>query len=54
LREGIEANLRSLRVDQLAAVNRRLPGHGRADARFDDQMALWWRPAMRASSLMQA
>jgi pyridoxine 4-dehydrogenase len=39
LREGIEDNLRSLRVDQLAAVNLRLPGDGRADARFDDQVA---------------
>ena len=32
LREGIEDNLRSLRVDQLAAVNLRLPSPGRADA----------------------
>src|SRR3984885_3918611 len=39
LREGIEDNLRSLRVDQLAAVNLRLPGDGRVDARFDDQLA---------------
>lgn len=39
LREGIEENLRSLRVDQLAAVNLRLPGDGRVDARFDDQLA---------------
>lgn len=39
LREGIEENLRSLRVDQLAAVNLRLPGDGRVDARFDDQVA---------------
>ena len=39
LREGIEGNLRSLRVDQLAAVNLRLPSPGRADARFDDQLA---------------
>ncbi|MGO9190365.1 MAG: oxidoreductase [Streptosporangiaceae bacterium] len=39
LREGIEDNLRSLRVDRLAAVNLRLPGAGRADARFDDQLA---------------
>jgi pyridoxine 4-dehydrogenase len=38
LREGIEDNLRSLRVDQLAAVNLRLPSPGRADARFDDQL----------------
>ena len=39
LREGIEDNLRSLRVDQLAAVNLRLPSPGRADARFDEQLA---------------
>jgi pyridoxine 4-dehydrogenase len=39
LREGIQDNLRSLRVDQLAAVNLRLPSPGRADARFDDQLA---------------
>ena len=39
LRKGIEDNLRSLRVDQLAAVNLRLPSPGRADARFDDQLA---------------
>jgi pyridoxine 4-dehydrogenase len=39
LREGIEDNLRSLRVDQLAAVNLRLPSPGRPDARFDDQLA---------------
>ena len=26
-------------VEQLAAVNLRLTGHGRADARFDDQVA---------------
>ena len=39
LREDIEDNLRSLRVDQLAAVNLRLPSPGRADARFDDQLA---------------
>jgi aryl-alcohol dehydrogenase-like predicted oxidoreductase len=39
LREGIEDNLRSLRVAQLAAVNLRLPGDGRVDARFDDQLA---------------
>jgi pyridoxine 4-dehydrogenase len=40
LREGIEDNLRSLRVDQLAAVNLRLPGDGRVDARFDDQLSV--------------
>jgi pyridoxine 4-dehydrogenase len=40
LREGIEDNLRSLRVGQLAAVNLRLPGDGGADARFDDQLAV--------------
>jgi pyridoxine 4-dehydrogenase len=39
LREGIEDNLRSLRVGQLAAVNLRLPGDGHVDARFDDQLA---------------
>jgi len=39
LRQGIEVNLRSLRVGQLAAVNLRLPGDGRVDARFDDQLA---------------
>ncbi len=39
LRQGIEDNLRSLRIDQLAAVNLRLPGDGRIDARFDDQLA---------------
>jgi pyridoxine 4-dehydrogenase len=39
LREGIEDNLRRLRVGQLAAVNLRLPGDGRVDARFDDQLA---------------
>ena len=40
LRAGIEDNLRSLRVGQLAAVNLRLPGDGRVDARFDDQLAV--------------
>jgi pyridoxine 4-dehydrogenase len=39
LRAGIEDNLRSLNVDQLAAVNLRLLGGGRVDARFDDQLA---------------
>ena len=39
LRAGIEDNLRALRVGQLAAVNLRLPGDGRVDARFDDQLA---------------
>jgi pyridoxine 4-dehydrogenase len=39
LRAGIEDNLRSLRAGQLAAVNLRLPGDGRVDARFDDQLA---------------
>ncbi|HEX9352622.1 MAG TPA: aldo/keto reductase [Streptosporangiaceae bacterium] len=39
LRAGIMDNLRSLRVGQLAAVNLRLPGDGRVDARFDDQLA---------------
>ena len=40
LRAGIEDNLRGLRVAQLAAVNLRLPGDGRVDARFDDQLAV--------------
>ncbi|HET7016129.1 MAG TPA: oxidoreductase [Streptosporangiaceae bacterium] len=39
LREGIEDNLRTLRVDRLAAVNLRKPGPGPVDARFDDQLA---------------
>jgi pyridoxine 4-dehydrogenase len=39
LREGIEDNLRSLRVGQLAAVNLRMPSPGRVDARFDGQLA---------------
>jgi pyridoxine 4-dehydrogenase len=39
LRAGIEENLRSLKVDRLAAVNLRLLGSGRVDARFDDQLA---------------
>jgi aryl-alcohol dehydrogenase-like predicted oxidoreductase len=39
LRQGIEDNLRSLRVGQLAAVNLRVPNPGRADARFDDHLA---------------
>jgi pyridoxine 4-dehydrogenase len=39
LRAGIEDNLRSLRLGQLAAVNLRLSGDGRVDARFDDQLA---------------
>jgi len=39
LREDIEGNIRSLRAGQLAAVNLRLPGDGRIDARFDDQLA---------------
>ena len=38
-RGSCEDNLRSLRVDQLAAVNLRLPGDGSVDARFDDQLA---------------
>jgi pyridoxine 4-dehydrogenase len=40
LRAGIEDNLRTLRIGQLAAVNLRLPGDGRVDARFDDQLAV--------------
>jgi pyridoxine 4-dehydrogenase len=39
LRASIEDNLRALRVAQLAAVNLRLPGDGRVDSRFDDQLA---------------
>src|SRR6267154_4461109 len=39
LRQAIQDNLRSLRVGQLAAVNLRLPGGGRVDARFDDRLA---------------
>jgi pyridoxine 4-dehydrogenase len=39
LRRGIEENLRTLGARQLAAVNLRLPGDGRLDARFDDQLA---------------
>ena len=39
LRQDIQDNLRTLRVGQLAAVNLRLPGGGRIDARFDDQLA---------------
>jgi pyridoxine 4-dehydrogenase len=39
VRAGIEGNLRSLRVAQLAAVNLRVPGDGRVDARFDEQLA---------------
>jgi pyridoxine 4-dehydrogenase len=39
LRESIQANLRTLRASQLAAVNLRLPGDGRIGARFDDQLA---------------
>jgi pyridoxine 4-dehydrogenase len=39
LRQGIQDNLRSLRVDRLTAVNLRLPSPGRVDARFDDQLA---------------
>jgi pyridoxine 4-dehydrogenase len=40
LRTGIENNLRSLQVGQLAAVNLRLPAPGPVDARFDDQLAV--------------
>jgi len=38
-RQDIQDNLRSLRVGQLAAVNLRLPGGGRVDARLYDQLA---------------
>ena len=40
LHAGIEDNLRTLRVGQLAAVNLRLPGDGRISAHFDDQLAV--------------
>jgi pyridoxine 4-dehydrogenase len=40
LRAGIEDNLRSLRIGQLAAVNLRLPAPGPVDASFDDQLAV--------------
>ena len=39
LRRGIEDNLRSLGVEQLAAVNLRLMDGAARDARFDDQLA---------------
>lgn len=39
LRHGIEDNLRSLGVDQLAAVNLRLMDGAIPDGRFDDQLA---------------
>ena len=39
LRQGIEDNLRSLRVSQLAAANLRVPSPGRPDVRFDDHLA---------------
>jgi pyridoxine 4-dehydrogenase len=39
LRQGIEDNLRSLGVDNLAAVNLRLTGDAEPDQRFDDQLA---------------
>ena len=40
LRAGIEDNLRSLRVDRLAAVNLRMPDPtALPDARFDEQLA---------------
>jgi pyridoxine 4-dehydrogenase len=39
LREGIEDNLRTLAVDQLAAVNLRLMDDAKPDQRFDDQLA---------------
>jgi diketogulonate reductase-like aldo/keto reductase len=38
LRPGIQDNLHSLRIGQLGAVNLRLAGGGRVDARFDDQL----------------
>ena len=39
LRQSIEENLRTLRVDQLGAVNLRLMGGTPPDGRFDDQLA---------------
>jgi pyridoxine 4-dehydrogenase len=39
LRQGIEENLRSLRVERLAAVNLRLMEDARPSQRFDDQLA---------------
>jgi hypothetical protein len=48
-RQDIQDNLRRLRVGQLA-VSLRLPGGGRVDARFDDQLAAMRRPATRVSS----
>jgi len=39
LRRGIEDNLRSLGVEQLAAVNLRLGDDATLDTRFDDQLA---------------
>jgi pyridoxine 4-dehydrogenase len=40
LRAGIEDNLRTLRIDRLAAVNLRMPDDtALPDARFDDQLA---------------
>ncbi len=39
LRQGIEDNLRSLAVGQLAAVNLRLMDDAEPDQRFDDQLA---------------
>lgn len=39
LRRGIEDNLRTLRVEQLAAVNLRLMDGANPDQRFDDQLA---------------
>lgn len=40
LRQGIEDNLRSLGVEQLAAVNLRLAEDAAPDQRFDDQLAV--------------
>jgi aryl-alcohol dehydrogenase-like predicted oxidoreductase len=40
LRRGIEDNLRSLGVEQLAAVNLRLGDDASLDTRFDDQLAV--------------
>ena len=50
LRAGIEDNLRSLKVDQLAAVNLRLPGHGRATPASTTSWPPWCKPATTGSS----
>src|SRR6202023_705262 len=50
LRQGIEDNLRTLRVGQLAAVNLRLPGDGQRSAHASmTSWPRWWRPVTMAS-----